>query len=133
VLLAVCQEFEIEVEKDVIPQIAIGFAGGMGITGSVCGAVVGSVMALGLKMGRGDTMEEMLRRFGVTREFRRRFEAEMGTISCHELTGLELTELELTMEGLGQLMSSDMSQGPCVSAVGHAYQIVVDMLKEATL
>ena len=128
-----CQEFEIEIEKDVIPQIAIGFAGGIGITGSVCGAVVGGVMALGLKMGRGDTMEEMLQRFGVTREFRRRFEAEMETISCHELTGMDLTEMELTMDGLGQLMRSDMSEGACVPAVGHAYQIVVDMLKEATL
>jgi C_GCAxxG_C_C family probable redox protein len=129
----VCQEFEIELDKDIVPQIAIGFAGGIGITGSVCGAVVGGVMALGLKMGRGDTMEEMLHRFELTREFRRRFEAEMETISCHELTGVELTELELTMEGLGQLMRSDMSQAACVPAVGYAYQIVVDLLKEATL
>jgi C_GCAxxG_C_C family probable redox protein len=57
----VCQEFEIEIENDVIRRIAFGFAGGLGNTGAVCGAVVGAVMAIGLKRGRADTMEEGLR------------------------------------------------------------------------
>ena len=49
---------------EVIPRIANGFAGGIGNTGSVCGAVIGAVMAIGLKLERGDTMEEMLRSVG---------------------------------------------------------------------
>ncbi|MGD2206145.1 MAG: C-GCAxxG-C-C family protein, partial [Anaerolineae bacterium] len=81
-------------ENDVIPQIAFGFAGGIGNTGAVCGAVVGAVMAIGLKLSRGDTMEESLHRLAVPREFRRRFEAEMGTISCRELTGADLSTEE---------------------------------------
>ncbi|MDH4267133.1 MAG: C-GCAxxG-C-C family protein, partial [Deltaproteobacteria bacterium] len=70
-----CQEFDIEIENDVIRRIAFGFAGGLGNTGAVCGAVVGAVMAIGLKRGRADTMEEGLRELAVAREFRRRFEA----------------------------------------------------------
>jgi C_GCAxxG_C_C family probable redox protein len=126
----VCQEFEIETENDAIPRIAFGFAGGIGITGAVCGAVAGAVMAIGLKWGRGDTMEERLRRWAVSREFRRRFEAEMGTIICRELTGVDLTAVDLTTEGIEQFMSSDKPQAVCLPAVGVAYRLVVELLKE---
>ena len=121
-----CQEFEIEIENDVIPRIAFGFAGGIGNTGAVCGAVAGAVMAIGLKQGRAETMEEGLRELAVAREFRRRFEAEMETISCRELTGADLT----TEEGLEQFMSSDTPQKVCFPAVGVAYRLVVNLLKE---
>ncbi|MBW1674033.1 MAG: C_GCAxxG_C_C family protein [Deltaproteobacteria bacterium] len=121
-----CQEFEIE--NDVLHRIAFGFAGGIGNTGAVCGAVVGAVMAIGLKRGRADTMEEGLRELAVPREFRRRFEAEMGTISCRELTGVDLT----TEEGLQQFMNSDTPQTVCFPAVGAAYRLVVDLLKETS-
>jgi C_GCAxxG_C_C family probable redox protein len=124
----VCQEFQIEVENDIIPRIAFYFAGGIGNTGAVCGAVVGAVMAIGLKRGRADTMEEALRRLAVAREFRRRFEAEMETISCRELTGADLT----TEEGLKQFMSSDTPKTVCFPAVGVAYRLVVDLLKETS-
>ena len=121
-----CQEFEIEIENDVIRRIAFGFAGGLGNTGAVCGAVVGAVMAIGLKRGRADTMEEGLRELALSREFRRRFEAEMGTISCRELTGMDLT----TEEGVQKFMSSDKPQTVCFPAVGAAYRLVVKLLKE---
>jgi len=122
----VCQEFEIEIDNEIIPRIAFGFAGGIGNTGAVCGAVTGAVMAIGLKIERGDTMEEALRTLGVVQEFRRRFEAEMGTISCRELTETDLT----TEEGVQQFMSSDTPQTVCFPAVGVAYRLVVDLLKE---
>jgi C_GCAxxG_C_C family probable redox protein len=124
----VCQEFEIEIEEDVIRRIAFGFAGGIGNTGAVCGAVVGAVMAIGLRRGRADTMEEALGELAVAREFRRRFEAEMETISCRELTGVDLT----TEEGVEQLMNSDISQTVCFPAVGVAYRLVVELLKETS-
>lgn len=123
-----CQEFEIEIENDVIRRIAFGFAGGLGNTGAVCGAVVGAVMAIGLKRGRADTMEEGLRELAVSREFRRRFEAEMETISCRELTRVDLS----TEEGLEQFMSSDIPQTVCFPAVAAAYRLVVDLLKETS-
>jgi C_GCAxxG_C_C family probable redox protein len=122
----VCQEFEIENEN--IPRIATCFAGGIGNTGAVCGAVVGAVMAIGLKKERGDTMEEMLLTLAVAQEFRRRFEAEMETINCRELTGADLT----TPEGIEQFMGSDTPQTVCFPAVGVAYRLVVDLLKETS-
>jgi C_GCAxxG_C_C family probable redox protein len=127
VLLAVCQELGIEAGNDVIPQIAIAFAGGIGNTGSVCGAVVGAVMAIGLRRGRGETMEEMMGHLAVAQEFRRRFEAEMGVIGCRELTGLDLS----TEEGLKQAMDSDIVQRICFPAVAASYRLVVELLQES--
>jgi len=121
----VCQEFEIEIDEKIIPQIAFYFAGGIGNSGSVCGAVIGAVMAIGLKKGRAGSMEEMLGNLAFAREFRRRFEEETGNIDCRELTGIDLT----TQEGLSELMSSDAANTVCYPAVAAAYRIVVEMLK----
>jgi hypothetical protein len=85
----VFQEFEIETENDAITRFAFGFAGGIGNTGTVVGAVIG----IGIKLGRADTMEESLHALGVLQGFRRRFEAEMATINCRELTEAGLSAL----------------------------------------
>ncbi len=126
VLLAVCEEFEIEVDEKVIPKIAYAFAGGVGNTGAVCGAVAGAIMAIGLIKERGETMEEMFSILGLAAEFRKRFEAEKETINCRELTGIDLT----TPEGIEQLMGSDVPQTVCFPAVATAYRLVVELLKE---
>ena len=123
-----CQELEIETENDAIPRIASGFAGGIGNTGAVCGSVIGAVMAIGLKQGRADSMEKALRNLAVTKEFRSRFEAEMGTINCSELTRADLT----TPEGIKKFIESDTPQKVCFPAVGLAYQLVLDVLNEAS-
>ena len=118
-----CQEFEIE---NVRPEIAYCFAGGIGNTGSVCGAVAGAAMAIGLKKGRPETMEEGLQTLAVAQEFRRRFEAEMGTINCRDLTGADLS----TEEGIEEYMNSDTPMTVCFPAVALAYRLVVDLLNE---
>ena len=128
VLLATCQEFGIEIDDKIIPRIANLFAGGIGNTGAVCGAVSGAIMAMGLVKERGETMEDALVTLGIAQEFRRRFEAEMETINCRELTGLDLS----TQEGIQQLMTSDVPQTVCFPAVGTAYRLVVDLLKETS-
>lgn len=121
-----CQEFELEQDNAAIPRIASGFAGGIGNSGAVCGAVVGGVMAIGLKLGRADTMEGMLQNLGVAREFRRRFEAEMGNIGCRELTGLDLT----AEQDLVRLMNSDIPKKVCFPAVAAAYRLAVELLRD---
>jgi hypothetical protein len=71
-------------------------------------------------------MDDALRAFAVVRDFRRRFEAEMETINCRELTGMEMS----TEEEIEQFMSSCVPQTICLPAVGIAYKLVVDLLKE---
>jgi len=128
VLLGVCEELGIKVDDKIIPRISRLFAGGIGRTGSVCGAVAGGVMALGLVVEPGKTMEEGLRAMKVAEEFRRRFEAERGSINCRDLTGLDL----LTHEGMKALMSADTSQTVCFPAVAAAYRIVLDLVRETS-
>ena len=128
VLLATCEEFGVEVDEKVIPKIAYAFAGGVGNTGAVCGAVAGAIMAIGLINERGETMEEMFSVLGLAAEFRTRFEAEKETINCRELTGMDLT----TQEGIDQFMGSDIPQTVCFPAVATAYRLVVDLLKESS-
>jgi C_GCAxxG_C_C family probable redox protein len=124
----VCQEFDFKVDNEIIPRIAFGFAGGIGNTGGVCGAVAGAVMAISLIIERGETMEEALGTLKVVEELRRRFEGKMGSISCRELTGADLS----TEEGLARFMESDIPQTVCFPAVGVAYQLVVDLLNETS-
>jgi hypothetical protein len=52
----------------------------------------------------------------------------METINCRELTGVDL----ITKEGINQLMSFDIPQTVCFPAVGAAYRLAVDLLKETS-
>ncbi|HBH04633.1 MAG TPA: hypothetical protein DDZ42_22425 [Candidatus Rokubacteria bacterium] len=122
-MLAVCQRQGIK--DEVIPRIATAFGGGMGGTGSVCGAVVGAVMAVGLRHGRAEPSERDARAYALTQELRRRFEAEMGSIGCRELTGMDLS----TPEGVKRFYASDVPQRVCMPAVGAAYRIVTELLE----
>ena len=123
VLMAISQAHNIE--SEIIPKIASCFAGGIGNSGSVCGAVSGAVMAIGLIAEEGHTMDEYLQKLSLGNEFRKRFEAEMGSICCRELTGYDLT----TSNGIDDFMKSEIPQKICYPAVGHAFDIAMDMLK----
>ncbi len=118
-----CQDYNIE--NELIPKIATCFGGGIGNTGSVCGAVIGATMAIGIVRKRSTNIEEWLATAEIAREFRRRFEDEMQTISCRELTGVDLS----TNEGREDLMNSEIAMTVCFPAVAHAYRIVSDLLK----
>lgn len=121
-----CQEFKLGVDIDLLHRLSFGFAGGIGNSGSVCGAVAGAIMAIGLKRGRPDSMDEVLVELGLARELCRRFEAEMGTINCRELTGMDLT----TEEGVQRFMASDRPGTICFPAVDTAYRLTVNLLQE---
>ncbi len=83
-------------------------------------------MAISLIKERAKTLEGWFQMASVIEEFRRRFEAEMGTINCRELTGIDLT-IEAGQE---QLTNSDIPLTVCVTAVGVAYRVAMDLLKE---
>jgi C_GCAxxG_C_C family probable redox protein len=128
VLLAVCQKRNIATPPGVIPQIAQGFGGGIGNTGSVCGAVIGAVMAIGVGSGESEDMQQMLDQLRLSGELRTRFEAQLGSINCRELTGLNLT----TEEGVDELMKSDIPERVCMPAVNTAYRLALELLAKDT-
>jgi C_GCAxxG_C_C family probable redox protein len=83
-------------ESDIIPRAATAFGGGIGLRGSICGAIMGGVMTIGLKHGRseaGDT-ESLKRRYSLALELYERFKKRCGSAVCHELIDIDLTTRE---------------------------------------
>jgi C_GCAxxG_C_C family probable redox protein len=121
-LLAVSQQLGIQ--SEIIPRIATPFGGGIGGRGEVCGAVIGSVMAIGLKHGREEPSQSRDTAYALAREFCQRFEEETGSLSCRELTGMDLS----TPEGIRAYRSSDVPLRVCLPAIGAAFRLVMELL-----
>jgi C_GCAxxG_C_C family probable redox protein len=77
-----------------IMRIASGFGGGIGSWGSICGAVSGAAMALGLVYGANgdedvDTFKAKREELRLkTREFLGEFQKEFGNVNCQDLLGV---------------------------------------------
>jgi C_GCAxxG_C_C family probable redox protein len=75
-----------------VPKIASGFGGGIGRCGSICGALTGGVMAIGLRHGTNEpSAEKRLRSYELSAALYRQFELRYGTVSCRELIGYDLS------------------------------------------
>lgn len=95
-------------------KVSSGFGGGMYL-GSVCGAVTGGIMAIGLKHGGTDSAANA-RTIKLVREFTDRFKAQYKTVQCPELTGIDLGKPEV----LKLLLGADLSKPEGVKAVQDA-------------
>ena len=115
-----------EIDRPAAFRIAAPFAAGMGRLGGTCGAVVGALMVLGLKMGpRTVDDEEVGERLNrKTREFLARFEERHGSILCRELLGHDIS----TPEGLERARSSGVFGDRCPAFVRDAAGIVKEIL-----
>lgn len=79
-------------ENELIPKIATAFGGGIGRCGSVCGALTGGVMALGIKYGTNEpSLEKRLEAYKKAQEFYKQFEWQHGSVLCRELIGYNLS------------------------------------------
>jgi len=121
--MAVCQELGIETEF--VPRIATVFAGGMARNGEACGAVVGSLMAIGLVHGRNDLKQPEQEAHALGGQLMRTFHEEMGALRCRDLLGMDLS----TPEGLRAFRSSELRKTVCLRAVGVAYDKTLGLLR----
>jgi len=121
----VSQEFKIE--NEIIPHIAMCFGGGIGFTGAVCGAVSGAVMAIGLIKGPAANFTELQQTMPLVQDLRRRFEEEMKTMNCRELTGFDLTK----PDNFEKYMKTDIPANVCAPAVDTAYRLAMELLNAA--
>lgn len=117
---------KLDITNDLIPRIATPFAGGMGRSGEVCGAVVGGIMSIGLVHGRNDSAQPVDEAMSLTRRFIAEFNQEMGNITCRDLTGMDLG----TAEGLEKYYASDVRINVCLKAGGFAYDLVLRLLEK---
>jgi C_GCAxxG_C_C family probable redox protein len=81
-------------QDSLIPRLATGFGGGVGRKGSLCGAFTGSIMAIGMKMGRTDPKdrETLLKVYEKCQQYWEKFEKEFGSRDCYALIGYHLDE-----------------------------------------
>jgi C_GCAxxG_C_C family probable redox protein len=109
-----------------IPQIASGFGGGFGRHGEVCGAISGSVMALGLVYGRKDPKDAGAKEkiYGIVDEYLKKFIEKYGTISCRELTGCDM----LTPEGLKKIRDEKVHINICAPIVEFAEREALSLI-----
>jgi len=93
-LLGCCEVLGIE--SPIIPDIALGMGGGIGVQGHTCGIVTGATMVTGLVVGsrEADYKKKKMRVFAASGQFLQRFQKEYHTLSCRVLCGLDLTTPE---------------------------------------
>ncbi|MCJ7803616.1 MAG: C-GCAxxG-C-C family protein, partial [Desulfobacterales bacterium] len=115
------------IKDALIPKLATGFGGGIGRKGSLCGAFVGSIMAIGMKMGRTDPKdkEALSKVYGKCQEFWNQFEKEFGSNVCYDIIGAHLDNEE---ERQKWLASGGMEK--CTAIVEKTAHMLCDFLNE---
>lgn len=75
-------------------KAATGFGGGIGNVGSLCGALAGGIMSLGLLYGRAELAEfaRKEKTYLVCARWHDRFVEAMGGSTCREILGVDLRD-----------------------------------------
>jgi C_GCAxxG_C_C family probable redox protein len=121
VLMAMCERWK--VRSDIVPEVATAFGAGIGRCGSVCGALVGGVMAVGAKFGTDEpSVEKRLRSYALARAFYERFEGMHGSVLCRELIGYRLC----VPEELEKANKATVFDKKCRAFVGTAVEILLE-------
>jgi C_GCAxxG_C_C family probable redox protein len=78
------------INSELIPKIATGFCSGIARTGSLCGALSGAIMGLGLLAGRAEPGASVEEIYAQVQDLISQFEGNFGAVHCLELTGVHL-------------------------------------------
>lgn len=85
---------DLGLDVDTARKIACGFGAGVSKTGSICGAVSGAIMVIGLAHGKvkegDDAATEKTR--ALVRQFIQEFTERNGSVNCTELLGFNLSD-----------------------------------------
>ena len=79
-----------------VMKVASGFGGGISSMGETCGAVSGSLMALGLHFGPEEPAdhEQKEKLKEINRQFLAIFEEKHGSLKCRDLLGADMSNPE---------------------------------------
>ena len=116
---------QLGVDRETALKISACFGGGMWV-GETCGAVVGAIMAIGLKYGQGDTVDPDKKNAMLAKAaaFRAKFAEKYGSCVCKEVLGYKIPE---EME---QIMAENKFGNVCFHLVTDACQICAEILNE---
>jgi len=112
------------VENPLEPKVASAFGGGIGRCGSLCGALTGGVIAIGLRYGTNEPIsEEREKAYSLALEFYNRFKKGCGGVLCRDLTGYDLTN----PEELESARDSNVFMNKCIHFIEKAVEILIDL------
>ena len=116
----------IDLRNNLIPRIASGFGGGVNSHGSICGALSGTIMAIGALRGRDElnTPEEKEKFSQLVSKLIEAFKAEFGFINCLDLTGCDFQ----TKEGKEKFEHNKIRQEKCTEFVKFAVRKGIEIL-----
>ncbi|MBS7615255.1 C_GCAxxG_C_C family protein [Candidatus Bathyarchaeota archaeon] len=118
------------IKDELVPKIATGFGGGIGRCGSLCGALTGGIMALGVKFGTSEpSAEKRLQTYEVSRRFYKEFEKRNGSVLCRKLIVYNLSD-PIEYE---KARNDDVFQKKCVEYVKTAVMILLEMTEEKSM
>ena len=114
------------IKDSILPKLATGFGGGIGRKGSLCGAFTGSIMAIGMKMGRTDPKdkEAVTRVYSKCQELWNQFEKEFGSTECYQLTGVHLDNEQERQQWL-----ATGGHEKCAAIVEKTARMLCDLIK----
>lgn len=116
-----------KVEKPLEPKVAAALGGGIGRLGSLCGALTGGVISIGLKYGSNvPDANEREQAYLLASRFYRRFEKKCGSVLCRDLIGYDLT----VPEELEKARNANVFMKVCVNFVRTAVQILTELEHE---
>jgi C_GCAxxG_C_C family probable redox protein len=86
VLLTLYKHLEPRGKSELVPKIAAGFDGGIGRCGSVCGALTGSIMAVGIEYAPNEAgADKRANAYASARALYKQFEKQQGTVFYRNL------------------------------------------------
>jgi len=115
------------IESDCIPRIGTGFAGGVGLHGEVCGALMGGVLIIGLLFGADLPDEEVkYAAYAKTMQFVERFKEANGATRCKDLI-----EIDLTMDkDFETYKALNLKEKVCTGVITNAVHNLMQLLAE---
>ncbi len=124
VLLTMQEYYDIR-ENKLIPKIATAFGGGIGRRGSLCGALTGAIIAIGLKHGTNNPIleEKYQKAYKLAQEFYEQFVKACGSPFCRELIGYDLTN----PEELERVRKLNVRDEKCSYFVKKAVEILIGL------
>jgi C_GCAxxG_C_C family probable redox protein len=110
-------------KSEFVPKIATGFGGGIGRCGSVCGALTGGVMALGIKYGTNQpSPKRRLNCYELAQKLYRQFERRHRSTLCRELIGYDLSNADQ----LEKARNAKVFEEKCPDFIRTVVEILID-------